>query len=315
MPSFSFSKIIPGGNPTIILPDPSLSPAELAEFSAHLMSSLHIGAEQVGALYYNGGPSDLPRLQMMGGEFCVNATRAAALLLARQGRLDVFQLSEPKGAADPFIWGGLIAVSGMQQPIAILAATESDALLRAATSPDKISQYPIRNNGTSLCETAKASLLHCAARVDCSVPGTSCLPLEPGATLVRMPGISHLLLEASLHPFPGENKWRATTKVWRKRCGLDTAPASGVIWFSHEKGSLRIWPAVEVKATASEHLETACGSASLALALWQWHSNEHNHLLIKQPSSEILQVFPAIEPGRAWISGPVQLAAEGIAYL
>jgi len=43
------------------------------------MDTLHLGAEQVGFIIH----LDLqPRLEMMGGEFCGNASRALAVVLA-----------------------------------------------------------------------------------------------------------------------------------------------------------------------------------------------------------------------------------------
>jgi hypothetical protein len=132
MPSFSFSKLIPGGNPTIILHEPALSPAALAALSSRLMQPLHIGGEQVGALYCpdTDKPSSLPRLRMMGGEFCVNATRAAALLLARQGCL-----AKVHSSGVP-VWGGSLLVSGMEQPALILVSRDEEALSRAAGAAD-----------------------------------------------------------------------------------------------------------------------------------------------------------------------------------
>ena len=42
MPSFAFSKLIPGGNATILLPDPEFSPEQLPDISARLMGSMHL---------------------------------------------------------------------------------------------------------------------------------------------------------------------------------------------------------------------------------------------------------------------------------
>jgi hypothetical protein len=311
MPSFSFSKVIPSGNPTIILHEPALSPAELAALSSRLMQPLHIGGEQVGALYYTDADerANLPRLRMMGGEFCVNATRAAALLLARQGRLADVHCS------DAPVWGGSLLVSGMEQPVLILVSRDGSALTRAATLTDSNLAGPCSDPNPE--RGPQEVLLHCAARVDCSAPETLCRPLRPGITLVHMPGMSHALIDADEQPLPDleGNGWRRASADWRSECGLSAAPASGVIWFQREGTAFRIWPALEVKATLSEHLESACGSASLALALWQWQHTQAGPIDVLQPSGETLRVFPAAEPGRAWISGPVLLAAEGVAHI
>lgn len=80
---YEFWKMTPGGNPTILLraedfPQPLRVPAAGA-----VMDGQHIGAEQVGYVRL----SEKPRLDMMGGEFCLNATRSFAVLLAVQNLL------------------------------------------------------------------------------------------------------------------------------------------------------------------------------------------------------------------------------------
>lgn len=314
MPGFSFSKLIPGGNPTIILHNPGLPPAGLAELSSQLMQPMHIGAEQVGALVYTDAlqKTILPRLRMMGGEFCINATRAAALLLARQGRLAGLS---PCCAGMP-VWGGSIVVTGMEQPVTILVSPDREALLHAARFASIALSGGRPGVDGEPCDGPQEALLHCAACVDCSMPGTSCLSLGAGVSLVRMPGISHLLIDTAVHALPDleGGGWKDSSSRRRSQYGLANAPASGVIWFRREKTAFRIWPAVEVTATRSEHLETACGSASLALALRAWQQQGAGPVDVLQPSGETLQVFPAANPGQAWISGPVALVAEGTAY-
>jgi diaminopimelate epimerase len=91
-----------------------------------------------------------------------------------------------------------------------------------------------------------------------------------------------------------------------------------VVWFRGDGRTFRIWPAVEVLATASEYLESACGSASLALALWLWkkRGTPAEAVDVHQPSGGVLRVFPDLgQSGAAWLSGPVVLAAQGTAYL
>lgn len=71
----------PAGNITIFVLDP-VDPGRRAAVSARLMSMQELGAEQVGFVCAPrlGGDG---RMEMMGGEFCGNATRAFGMLLAR----------------------------------------------------------------------------------------------------------------------------------------------------------------------------------------------------------------------------------------
>ena len=170
------------------------------------------------------------------------------------------------------------------------------------------------------------------------------IELDEGLTLVHLPGISHLLVDASRHPMPMD--WRKAAAAWRRKTGLETAPASGVVWYSHKEGrNFLINPAVAVRATRSEHMETACGSASLALALMLHAAagetsppegfsfapmgesqGQHPPLIVMQPSGESLGVLLDISsddedpgqaqpPSHAWVFGSVTLVGEGVAYM
>lgn len=79
-----FTKYSPCGNTTILVREASLSPADRARVAAEIIAPGHLEAEQAG---YVDTAAPVPRLDMMGGEFCVNATRAFAALLAEEGKL------------------------------------------------------------------------------------------------------------------------------------------------------------------------------------------------------------------------------------
>lgn len=356
MARYTFSKLIPGGNPTILLHEPDLTAGALADVSAHLMEDLHLGAEQVGALYVPGGatgakeaferppgaPGGLPVLRMMGGEFCVNAARCAALALARRGCLHAVA-----ALPDARLWTGELAVSGADRPVTVLASESEQALAEALALG-----HPVAANGHA--PPPASERLHCAARVD--LTGSRAGMAQRGVCLVSLPGMDHLLVDTARHALPDMEgaSWRSESAALRLLCGLTKAPASGVVWYEAEGGNVfRIWPAVEVKATESEHLESACGSASLALALalsrgllgaapgagsggeapaapaaGQGGTPEGAadasasaavpgglSVEVIQPSGRALQVYMEPSGAAAWVAGPVLLAAEGTAYL
>lgn len=351
MTALAFSKLIPGGNPTILLHDPDIRPDELAGVSAKLMSALHLHAEQVGALYSgkadewsSSSPDwDLPRLAMMGGEFCVNAVRSSALCLARQGWLLPRDVPGASGA----VWGGRLTVSGAEVPVRVLVSPDADALALAVGCNGAAVGSASRLGKKALPELSR---LFCAAEVSCPLPEEACATLREGVSLVSLPGISHLLVDAGRHPLPefyGEI-WKQESASWRASYGIADLPASGVIWYERDDAGYSIWPAVAVKATGSEHLESACGSASLAVALLHavtatrhGAADDPVSVAVRQPSGERLDVTcagtkartkdgtaasgaaasgsaaPAVAaPGlKAWVSGPVLLAAEGKTYV
>jgi hypothetical protein len=256
-----------------------------------------------------------PHLQMMGGEFCVNATRSAALLLARAGKL------RPVGTEDCL--GGQITVSGAIAPVDVLAGTAEEALLRALSGDRET-----RRTTAAGFPPTEETRLFCAARMPCGAGSTKILPAGPGLHLVHIPGICHLLVDAQSRPMP--RNWQAGSADLRLQAGIANAPASGVVWYERQADAYRITPAVEVKATSSEHLETACGSASMAMALLHETvlgapGGTGAPLSVLQPSGETLKVtlIPSPDkpgtnprlPVHAWVSGQVSLVAEGLTHV
>lgn len=339
MNSLFFSKLIPGGNPTIILHEPDIKEGALGGVAARIMDPMHLQAEQAGALYANG--MELPLLEMMGGEFCVNATRAAAFLLAGMGRLRQLSLPEATNDAEESAlparepqggraWTGRMRVSGMPEALDLLVCSDEKLLRHCFVNRQAV--FYEQTDGCAARQGPQGafhwpdfmpSLLFCAARTDCSPSAVSCRDMEEGVSLVSMPGMQHILVDADLHPMPDVEggEWRKAAAAWRKKCGIAGLPASGVVWRRKRQGRYHIWPAVEVLASSSEHLESACGSASLALALSLRKTEGGSDPLmeIAQPSGQSLLVFLEREenapPSAAWVAGPVRLAAQGRVFL
>ncbi len=106
MRALRFYKISPGGNPTILVLD-AVAPENRAPFARALLDAQHLQAEQVGYLNLDVQPA---RLDMMGGEFCGNACRAAAAVMVREGRGLVREDGE---------WRGVLSVSGVERPLVV----------------------------------------------------------------------------------------------------------------------------------------------------------------------------------------------------
>ena len=324
MKKFPFYKLVPSGNPTIILSSEDHGQS-LAQISEKLMSPLHLQAEQVGLL---SAEQELPHLQMMGGEFCINATRAATLILARQGHLNAFGANCSQG---------FLTVSGASAPLHVLASPSEQSIV------EKIKQCLYKQGelfGDGVNHSAggifsepnvQHSTLFCAAKMSCSHRQLSYTLLDAGAFIVKMPGIVHLLLDQSLYPF--EKNWQERTAHWREVAGFTEEPACGVVWYRKTRAGYAIMPAVCVVETNSEHLETACGSASFAMAflhtevLLQREAPQKTpsadsfanitSLEITQLSNEKIEVVFCKTPSsfEAYVCGEVRLVAEGMAYL
>ncbi len=81
-----FVKLSPTRNITILVTDP-VPRAQHASVSEKLMDNECVGGEQVGFVEAPGMPGARARLQMMGGEFCGNASMSLAAWLAYQDGL------------------------------------------------------------------------------------------------------------------------------------------------------------------------------------------------------------------------------------
>lgn len=130
---------------------------------------------------------------------------------------------------------------------------------------------------------------------------------ETGVNLAHFEGISHALIETEF--FPEERDALAEAKILRRRLGLDSRKAAGVVWWRKLDSALEILPVVAVPGAGSCNLEGACGSGSIALAL----NLGEGAYDIRQPSGEFLKV--AIEAGKAVIEGESRLAAKGALWL
>lgn len=158
-----YYKINPTGNITLIVETPVLRESQAA-VAAYLMS-LDKDAEQVGFLESPENPDCALRLQMMGGEFCGNASISAAALY--------FSKSAPSPADKTAV---CIEVSGTDKPLEVSVEYAGDNTFCGSVSmplPESVSDCELCYNGKSYT-----------------------LPL------VRMPGICHAIVkDGSALPF------------------------------------------------------------------------------------------------------------------
>ncbi len=269
---YSFWKFTPGGNPTILLKAEDVPPKKRASVANAVMDAQHIGAEQTGYVRLEGKP----RLDMMGGEFCLNATRSFAVLLAAKGLLT------PEG--DGF--AGYVEVSGVSEDVAVrvffregeLPFAEACLHFRRLPEPE---------------------------------------PLSGNLTLVRVPGIAHIIQEGLP---PVAEKLPEFCKQQRLLCGVEKEEAAGHLWISFpeeqpesEAKALSLRPVVWVRDTNSLCSESACGSGTLACALAMHAKSGAERYLVRQPSGCSLSVSMQKNDGGwdIWVGGPVRMTACG----
>ncbi len=150
----SYTKIDPSGNITLIVD--SFVPREEQSRIAALLMERDPEAEQVGFLEAPSDPCCAVRLQMMGGEFCGNATLSAASVVMQQIGLDT---------GDMFI-----EVSGAPEPVKVFGCVLTPSIFEGRVAmplPESISEFSF-------------------------LDGFDCYTLP----LVRFPGICHAIVPA-----------------------------------------------------------------------------------------------------------------------
>ena len=173
MRGLRFFKLSPGGNSTILILDP-VPAGERAPTARRLMDVHHLQAEQVGYLDLHVRPV---RLDMMGGEFCGNACRAAAAVMLREN--PALFMKETDGSLH-----ANISVSGVEKVLRVKTVSgphghEYWARMPLPSSPEMAAE------------------------------------LAPGVGLVSLPGITHLCLDQTTHPFPAD--WAAQASGLRRK--------------------------------------------------------------------------------------------------
>ncbi len=111
--NIEYWKIDPTGNITLIVETPV--PRESQSRIAARLLELDTEAEQVGFLEKAENPSALLRLQMMGGEFCGNATISAAAIVLSRLRSEVGKVHELS-----------LEVSGAPDTVSVSISAEAD---------------------------------------------------------------------------------------------------------------------------------------------------------------------------------------------
>ena len=180
--TLSYQKYSPTGNVTVLVTTPvprSMQPG----IAARLLED--VGGEQVGFIEPVTDSRCAARLQMMGGEFCGNATMSLGAMLARE-----------TGLSDGAAMDLLLEVSGSADPVACHIRRAGEAFTGTV-------QMPLPTGvGETVLDTDAGAL---------TVP------------LVRLPGIAHLILPADAGL--DEAQLRRRLPLWNDAIGADAIGA------------------------------------------------------------------------------------------
>lgn len=277
-----FTKVSPSGNMTILIWS-EVTRKEHAKVANILMDcTYHLGAEQVGYVETSKNSKAVAHLQMMGGEFCGNATRSLAFMLVER--------KFPNILIENNIAKFYLTVSGVEEPLEVEVECDNNKNPISA----KV-QMPIYNNIDSVCQ-------------------------KDHIDLVSLEGISHIIVDNNKTPFNQENYKNDFIK-FRDSLNLQDKEAVGVMWKTiAEDNSISMEPVVWVKETDSYYYETSCGSGTvaLALAIAKESNNVYQEFKIYQPSGKYILAIVERDDNKflnAYIKGAVDIIAEGNCYV
>jgi diaminopimelate epimerase len=205
----------PAGNITILVLTPVEDRDERVRVAQALLRDPSLGAEQVGFALFPGGPA-LPRLEMMGGEFCGNAARSFGLYLAvERGLRGRHTLT--------------LEISGAREPVRVEADTEAGTA--AASMPLPLSEENLEYRGRALPLVVFEGISQAAAA---GIPADGERFREIRALAEeRFPPPAALGVmfwdEAALTAVPGVYVYRTSSLVFESSCGSGTAALGCVL--------------------------------------------------------------------------------------
>ncbi|SMP43902.1 hypothetical protein [Anoxynatronum buryatiense] len=227
----TFVKCNPTENMTILIFDP-VEPEKYPMIAGRIMQENHLHAEQVGfvkppAAEASGVDSVL---EMMGGEFCANATRSLAAALAFRNKPG--RETEKKKGNDQLEY--LLAVSGVREPVSCrVTATHHEGIYRSAA------RLPLPLSVETLTFQWEAQVL--------------------AGTLVTFPGIAHLVFQTNVDD--PESFFPLVFEQLEDR----HHEALGMMFY--EPHDSRMKPLVWVRATDTLIWERGCGSGTAAVGV------------------------------------------------
>lgn len=254
--TFSYFRANPCGNITGFVVAP-VYPGYRKAYTDCIMEQIDKDVEQVGFISpaYEGAPL---RMDMMGGEFCANATRAYGLYSA--------SFYDTDGLVDIEVY-----VSGHEGTTDVIADVKNQKAYVALDAP--------------------------IGREKLTIDGKDC-------TLIKLPGISHLVVEE-------EEDKEFVDKALEVLKKDHKDEAYGVLFFNKEK--LEMIPYVYVEGSETLFREGSCGSGTIAVVNYLEDDiaklDEDYKISIKNPAGELEVFVYEFEDGKKFcVGGKVELS-------
>ncbi|HBK86767.1 MAG TPA: hypothetical protein DDZ53_12130 [Firmicutes bacterium] len=272
-----FVKLNPSGNTTVLILNP-LARDEYAEVAHKVMANTNLCAEQVGFLEPAEHAAAAARLQMMGGEFCGNASRSFAAWIALGG----LESHTPRNFNEK------------EQEITIEASGHHGPL-----------KAKVQNKGSDNA---------CFAEIQMPLPikilhGSN--NLLGDYSIVVFEGIVHVILWNQ----KAANVYVDIVRDFLEKSRLNT-DCFGIMFF--DKATASMIPVVYVKAVGSLVWESSCGSGSVAVAsaLADKEAKCIEQMRIQQPGGDLFVSIDWQDGiAAAYLAGDVIITATGTTYI
>ncbi len=272
-----YVKVNPVENMTIFVLD-QIPRKEHINISNKLMDYSNIHAEQVGFVEASTNDSSSIRLQMMGGEFCGNATRSLAAFMVHSDYPQIVK------SGDNFIVP--LEVSGIKDIINC-----------------KVEKLQGTNAYLSEIEMPLALSIK-----EIEVPYNDCIVKT---IRVDLPGISHFIVDKDKL----DDK-TLFYEIVKKTMNDEDYEAFGIMYYDYDNKFME--PLVYVRATDSLFWERSCASGTCAFGCAQaFISKKPVDEFVTQPGGK-LEVTVAFEDGNInslHLNGEVEIISEGIVYI
>ncbi len=269
-----FIKVSPAENMTIFVLD-QVDRKDHIKVANKLLAYGNLYAEQVGFIERSG---DHIRLQMMGGEFCGNATRSlAAIMVDRE--LGHFE----RDGEDYMVE---LETSGLEKVVQCrVRKTEEKQIYKSQV------RMPLAEAIRDFSINYKGKDLH-MKRVD-------------------FPGMTHFIVDdRDLEDREG------LYKLIKAEMDQEEYDAFGIMYYDEDKNFMV--PLVYVRPTDSLYWEKSCGSGTTALGTaLAFEAKKDIRKLVHQPGGdlEIKVSWSQDQIDSVYLDGPVDLVAEGIVYI
>lgn len=276
-----FVKMNPVQNMTVFILD-QVPRHEQMNVAKKIMDYKNIFAEQVGFIESSNSCNKLDkeniRLQMMGGEFCGNATRSLAALMVHNEYPNIEKINDRY-----LVSLGVSGIDGVIKCHVRNSQSKNSYWSKIDMPlPVSIGEFNFNDNGDVL-ETIK----------------------------VDFPGITHFIIDDN--KVKDRDKFYEIVKKEMDRTQYE---AFGIMYYDYEKEFLV--PLVYVKATDSLFWERSCASGTSALGVALAHIERSPIVKkVKQPGGEleVSAIWENDKISNISLNGLVEIVAEGIVYV